>query len=157
MNKIFKSRVFIIIICAIVFTSIGVIAANTISASSISYGNGTVEDAIDDLYQKVAFPQIISADCVSASVVCDGDCNTNVGKQLVNFKPSYFIIHTQGTTGILYYNKNVSSSVWTIYPQSSWSEYKAPNFGNYFVIDDNGLFLKNLSNTHGTLDYVACK
>ena len=52
MKKIFKSRVFLIIICAIVFTSIGVIAANTIEATNIAYKNTTVEEAIDDLYTK---------------------------------------------------------------------------------------------------------
>ena len=47
--KIFKSRIFLVIITAIIFMGVGVLAAN-INADEIEYNNGTVKDALDTLY-----------------------------------------------------------------------------------------------------------
>ena len=57
MKKILKSRIFLVIICSIVFTSIGVYAANTYKASDVLYNasDGTsmnVSDALNELYNK---------------------------------------------------------------------------------------------------------
>ena len=51
--KIFKSRIFIFLL-GVLITS-GVIYAATTASESISYGNGTVKDALDYLYSA---PQI---------------------------------------------------------------------------------------------------
>ena len=57
MKKIIKSRIFIFVLTAIIFTSIGVYAANTYKASEVLYtsSDGTsmnVQDALNDLYNK---------------------------------------------------------------------------------------------------------
>ena len=57
MKKVIKSRIFLVIICGIVFTSIGVYAATTYKATDVLYtsSDGTsmnVEDALNDLYDK---------------------------------------------------------------------------------------------------------
>lgn len=52
MKKILKSRIFLVIICGIIFTSIGVLAAEEIIASDVKYKNTTVEKALDSLYYK---------------------------------------------------------------------------------------------------------
>ena len=52
MRKILKSKIFLFILTAIIFTGIGVFAATTVSSHDITYKNTTVEDAIDDLYSK---------------------------------------------------------------------------------------------------------
>ena len=53
MKKIFKSRIFLVIICGIIFTSIGVFADNLL-ASNVTYKNTTVDAAINDLYNSVS-------------------------------------------------------------------------------------------------------
>lgn len=55
MKKLIRSRIFLVIICGIVFTSIGAYAATTYKASEISYtpSDGTeinVENALNDIY-----------------------------------------------------------------------------------------------------------
>lgn len=61
--KILKSRLFQFILTAIIFTGIGAIAENTISANQVTYTNSnnqetTVADALNDLYTKKLFSQI---------------------------------------------------------------------------------------------------
>lgn len=51
MKKFLESRVFLVIVCAIVFTSIGVFA-NNLLASEIDYNDTTVDQALDTLYTK---------------------------------------------------------------------------------------------------------
>jgi hypothetical protein len=53
MKKILKSRLFIFMLGAVIFGTIGVVAT-TISADQIEYGNGTVASAIDDLYGRTS-------------------------------------------------------------------------------------------------------
>ena len=55
MKKLIRSRIFLVIICGIVFTSIGAYAATAYKASEISYtpSGGTetnVENALNDIY-----------------------------------------------------------------------------------------------------------
>ena len=52
MKKIFSSKIFIFLLGGLIFGTIGVIAANTIEASNVTYKNTTVEDAINTLYSK---------------------------------------------------------------------------------------------------------
>ena len=49
--KLLKSRLILLIVVAIIFTGIGVVAIG-VKASDIEYKNGTVQDAIDDLYTR---------------------------------------------------------------------------------------------------------
>ena len=54
MKKVIKNRIFLVIICGIIFTSIGVFAANTYKASDILYTSSdgismNVNDALNDL------------------------------------------------------------------------------------------------------------
>lgn len=50
MKRVFKNRIFLVVLALVVFTSIGVYAANMISASEVSYNGTTVKDALDALY-----------------------------------------------------------------------------------------------------------
>ena len=52
MKNIFKSRIFAFILGGIILGSIGVYAGSQILASDISYRDGTVESALNDLYSK---------------------------------------------------------------------------------------------------------
>ena len=54
MKKIFKSRIFAFILGGIILGSIGVYAGSQILASDISYRDGTVESALNDLYDKAS-------------------------------------------------------------------------------------------------------
>ena len=49
--KIFKSRIFAFLLGGIFFSSIAVYATVQIQASNIGYNEGTVQDALDDLYR----------------------------------------------------------------------------------------------------------
>ena len=51
MKKVLKSRIFLVIVTALIFTGIGAFA--TISASSITYNGTTVDLVLNDLYSKV--------------------------------------------------------------------------------------------------------
>ena len=54
MKKIMKSRIFLVILTAIIVSSVTVYAVNTYNASQIEYnknGKATVENALDDLYE----------------------------------------------------------------------------------------------------------
>lgn len=56
--KIFKNRIFLVVLTAIVFTGVGVIAANTINASQVVYTNRSNEDvplksALDNVYNNL--------------------------------------------------------------------------------------------------------
>lgn len=53
MKKMLKSRIFIIIICAITFSAIGVIAGEQLLSDDIKYKTITVEKALDDLYDAI--------------------------------------------------------------------------------------------------------
>ena len=52
MKKLLNSKLFLIIVCAIVFGSIGVVAGN-INASEVDYKNTKLDAAIDDLYNNL--------------------------------------------------------------------------------------------------------
>ena len=55
MKKILKSRIFLVIVCALVFTSIGVFADNDLLASrKVTYNDRRVDGALNELYQKAA-------------------------------------------------------------------------------------------------------
>ena len=51
MKRVIKNNIFGFIVGAVIFTSIGVIAATAINARNIEYRDTNVESAIDDLYQ----------------------------------------------------------------------------------------------------------
>ena len=56
MKKVIKSRIFLVIICGIIFTSVGAYAAVTYKATDVLYTSSdgtsmTVNDALDDLYE----------------------------------------------------------------------------------------------------------
>ena len=56
MKKVIKSRIFLVIICGIIFTSVGAYAAVTYKASDVLYTSSdgtsmTVNDALNDIYQ----------------------------------------------------------------------------------------------------------
>ena len=58
MKKIIKSRIFLIVICGIIFTSFGIYAATTYKASDVVYNasDGTsinVNDALNELYNNM--------------------------------------------------------------------------------------------------------
>ena len=53
MKKLFKSRIFLIVICAITFSAIGVIAGEQLLSDDIKYKTITVEKALDDLYDAI--------------------------------------------------------------------------------------------------------
>jgi len=48
--RVLKSRIFAFIIGAIIFSGITAVIATSVTADDISYGNGTVKDALDNLY-----------------------------------------------------------------------------------------------------------
>ena len=52
MKKILKSRIFIFVLGLVIAGSIGVYATIKVQSSEIGYKDGTVEDALDDLYKK---------------------------------------------------------------------------------------------------------
>ena len=66
MKKIMKSRIFLILICGLIFTSVGVYAANTYKATDVVYNasDGTsmnVNEALNELYNKsnnIGYPDI---------------------------------------------------------------------------------------------------
>ena len=56
MKKLLNSKLFLIIVCAIVFGSIGVVAGN-INASEVDYKNTKLDAAIDDLYERSTYTE----------------------------------------------------------------------------------------------------
>ena len=50
MKKVFKSRIFLVLVTAIICLTVGVHAGVTYEASQIIYKNTTLDHAIDDLY-----------------------------------------------------------------------------------------------------------
>lgn len=64
MKKIIQSKIFLVLICGILFTSIGVYAANYYDAKEVTYQNesseiNNVNDALDDLYKKMNKDNVI--------------------------------------------------------------------------------------------------
>ena len=58
MKKVIKSRIFLVTICGIIFTSVGAYAAVTYKASDVLYTSSdgtsmTVNDALNDLYNSI--------------------------------------------------------------------------------------------------------
>ena len=84
MKKVIKSRMFLVIICGIVFTSIGVYAATTYNATDVVYNASdgtsmTVNDALDDLYNKsnnAGYPEITMY--LDSGYVAASNCSTQV-------------------------------------------------------------------------------
>lgn len=52
MKKILKTKIFFFFLGAIIFGSIGAVSAYTLLASDVVYKNTTVENALNDLYEK---------------------------------------------------------------------------------------------------------
>ena len=67
MKKVIKSRIFLVIICGIVFTSIGVYAATIYNATDIVYNASdgtsmTVNDALNELYNNnIKVPVLVTS------------------------------------------------------------------------------------------------
>lgn len=125
MKKIIKSRIFLVIITAILCTGITVYATSTYQASQVEYKDGKkVDAALNELYTKAttyknlsvsttakaediisgktAYDNLgnlitgnISADCVSSSFATDSESVSSSGKKLANFKPSFFIVFSK--------------------------------------------------------------
>ena len=151
--KILKSRIFLVIVTAIIFTTVGVMAAN-LNASDISYGNGTVASAIDDLYTKSN-----NYNCVGGTFTCT-DCITANGQQInnINFTPSIVYLHANDTDNkelIWYYNGGQNMTWWSNVDGGMYGTSVASN--NFDI--NNKLLLKNFNSSweNVTFDYVVCR
>ena len=115
MKKLLKSRVFLVIVTALVFGSLGVFASSML-ASNVTYGNTTVEGALDTLYTKATTYKNLTTEttaqagditsgktaydnlgnlitgtlstngnCVFGTDTCDSNCETSNGMKIGNY------------------------------------------------------------------------
>ena len=111
MKKIINSRILLVIVCAIVFTSIGVIAAN-ISASEIDYKDGKkVSEALNELYGKTSTRTLCmllsgTKNTVSAKYHCE------LGDGVLR---SFYVLAVNGDTVKLIMEKNLSDEIGSSY------------------------------------------
>ena len=75
MKKVIKSRIFLVIICGIIFTSGGAYAAVTYKASDVLYTSSdgtsmTVNDALNKLYEKNTNSQITDVNILTILQTC---------------------------------------------------------------------------------------
>ena len=80
MKMFLKSRIFAFVLGSVIFGSIGVYAASQILASDISYRDGTVENALNDLYSKADNQTMEGTVCMLVS----GTKNTVGSKYVCN-------------------------------------------------------------------------
>ncbi len=83
-----KKSILLVLITAIVFTGIGAFAAIEYQADEIGYGNGTVKDAIDDLYTKTNKDLIFGTKLNAYNI---GDRTVNRSNSLQLSKGKYIV------------------------------------------------------------------
>ena len=101
-----------------------------------------------------------SGSCISSSFICDSGCDGNAGQNIIDFRPSYFVLSgTQSEYGYWWfsiYDATVSTTNTKYYDQ----------FGNYsddvasaggLIISNNGVVIKNQEQLNKRMYYVACQ
>lgn len=119
MKKILKTPVFTFILGALIFGSIGVFA--TISASSITYNNTTVDLALDDLYGKASKYKTLSFYTTLQGWTKNSNVNNSYG--IGQFKNKYNTViiklknSSNGTCSATFYDKNWENPTTVTYNQ----------------------------------------
>ena len=164
--KILKSKIFQIILIAIIFTSIGVIAENAINASQITYTNTnnqetTVDAALNDLYT-----QMNGKNCVYGEFTCNSECYTGSGKLMQeNFNAKKIMLwsHEFGANHniaiALIYNENYSTTKNKLFATDNSNGNRETS--NKFPVDqNNNLYFLDSNQTawlNAKIYYYACK
>jgi len=159
MKRMIKNPIFMFILGAVLFSSITGVAAATFLASDISYtpkdtnwNVNNVKDAIDELYVKAN-----ANDCIAGSFKCT-TCNTNDGQEVLNFKPSRFILYDINSDSFVHiYDSSLSTTNKYFLAAGNSSLYSDDWSGNYSM--NNNLKVKNIDSRYvdRTLYYYACK
>ena len=126
--KVFKNSIFTFVLGLIIAGAIGVIAIS-VSADDISYGNGTVKDAIDDLYTEVG--NTLSTEVNSFSFTS----STQVQSFNIGFRPKYIacsIDNVNNNFVAIVYNSEVDN---TIITRNNGTTSPVSTF---YTISDNG-------------------
>lgn len=110
MKKILKNRVFLVIITAIICISISTYAAIKIQASEIGYKNGSVEDALNNLYN-IANGNLSNYSCILLSgnketIGSEYACNLGDGVYR-----NFYLLKLDGNNVKLIMEKNLSDEI----------------------------------------------
>ena len=136
--KILKKPIFMFLLGVFAVGTIGVVAVN-INANDINYGNGTVKDALDDLYGAATCQQwteIQGATVVDASYVynnslhlykCGNTCKLSFDLGSTNINTDYRLI----TDSRYYPEENVTG--YGIGRNSGYIEYTLKTDGNIMI------------------------
>ena len=185
MKKVLKSRLFLVILTAIICITGTAYAATQVLASDIKYNDTTVDKALDNLYTTAedyvklenettvsstnllngitAYDNLgnlitgsVSTECVGGVFNCVGNCNNDTGIKIVDFEPKFFVAFK--TDRIIYFNTSKNSTFTYI---GILNQNLADNalISRYFTFD-NGLIIHNLNATAGwkdSFEYMACK
>ena len=104
-----KKNILLVIVTAIVFAGIGAFAAIQYQANEIGYGNGTVKDAIDDLYTKSSFGNATSSDILNnKTALVNGE---QVTGSITTFTPSSSYTPTTSSQTISTSGKYVNGDI----------------------------------------------
>ena len=122
MRKLCRSKIFIIVLTAVICITGSTLAATQILASRISYKNTTVDKALDDLYKTAS-----AKDCFSGDFICT-TCHTPEGQSIADFTPNTFVVrwyNTEGLEIIHYYNNELNPDYWYEWEKNSSNVFRA--------------------------------
>lgn len=107
MKRILRSRIFLVLICGLLFTNFGVYAGTTYSSNMIMYktndGEKTVESALNELYPIKTMGDATENDILSGkTAIVQGKLITGT---LENTEKTYKIISTVGRNSVNAYGK----------------------------------------------------
>lgn len=140
MKKVIKNRIFLILICGIIFISVGIYAATTYKASDVIYNASdgssmSVNDALNDLYNnRETLTNFNFTKISSTSINISGKNSTTILTKTLE-QGKYFILFSAATTEYsALSNVTGCSSITKIDRITAWNEGNGYNVTNTYNV-----------------------
>ena len=162
MQKLLKSRIFLVIITFLITLSCNVYATTRYLASEIEYKDTTVEGALNELYDTQTttitdlqnqIDNYKNKDCVAGSFVCTS-CTTSEGQLIVDYIPSRFVL----------YGNDFITSYTNVFDNSKAYIVESPTTVGAFELStfytkNNTLTIHNWGTqfSNKTINYIVCR
>ena len=137
MKKFLTNRIFLVITTAVICISVTAYAAMELQADQISYGTGTIKDAIDDIYDTISHRETVlwtnpspTSDFTSQSVAISDDIN-NYDYVKITFKSNKSTDKSNAVIIEVSDFKKTSKSLSTNEPTINIGGWEATNGYNY--------------------------
>ncbi len=145
-------KVILAFLLGMIITIPSVYAVTKYLASDVIYGDTTVENALNELYD-----QNNNISCKKGSYYADDSCSTTEGCIIENhFEPTYFMLSNEGV-GVVTYNAKINSTYYGYMDKSG--TVRRTEFKGLYYIKNGALYAHNHSGgwLSKNIDYIVCK